>query len=63
MVAIQSTESLPPLFFFVHYFSLLCCFPTVLERDTCHLQVPKGNDARKKGWKDVVSASAVCDGV
>ena len=30
-------------------------FFAVLERDTCHLQIPKGHNPRKQGWKDVVS--------
>ncbi len=27
---------------------------SVQERETLIMQVPKGNDARKKGWRDVV---------
>ena len=26
------------------------------QRETLIMQIPKGNDPRKKGWKDVVSA-------
>ena len=30
--------------------SLPC--PAVPERDTCRMQIPKGNNPRKQGWKD-----------
>ena len=35
-------------------------FFAVLERDTCHLQIPKGHNPRKQGWKDVVSVCVEC---
>jgi len=28
-------------------------FSPILERDTCQLQIPKGHNPRKQGWKDV----------
>ena len=30
-------------------------FLLVQERETLHMMVPKGIDARKKGWRDIVS--------
>ena len=33
---------------------VMLCPLTVLERDTCHMQIPKGHNPRKQGWKDVV---------
>ncbi len=41
----------------MYYCLILLLSILVQERETLTMQVPKGNDARKKGWRDVVSTT------
>ena len=45
------------LFLSLHSVPLFLSTSSVLERETLNIQIPKGNDARKKGWKDMVCFS------
>ena len=42
---------------FFHSFIMYTVFVIVRERHSGVVQIPRGADARKKGWKDVVRIS------